>query len=66
MRFDFRKWLWRPIEYVLVSAFKTIFMGAIFITCAALVMRWMGYPVPLGRELQDYFEKLARLSDVLS
>ncbi|HVG31030.1 MAG TPA: hypothetical protein VM864_15070 [Pyrinomonadaceae bacterium] len=66
MRFDFGKWLWRPVEYVLVSAVKTIFMGAIFIACAALVMRWMGYPVPLGRELQDYFEKLARLSDVLS
>lgn len=66
MRFDFSKWLWRPIEYVVVSAFKTILMGAIFITCAVLAMRWMGYPVPLGRELQDYFEKLARLSGVLS
>ena len=66
MRFDYRKWLWRPVEYLLVSAFKTIFMGAIFITCAVLVMRWMGYPVPLARELQDYFERLARLSDVLS
>ena len=66
MRFDFRKWLWRPVEYVLVAAFKTILMGALFVTCAVFVMRWMGYPVPLGRELQDYFEKLARLSDVLS
>jgi hypothetical protein len=66
MRFDFGKWLWRPVEYVLVSAFKTIFMGAVFITSAVLVMRWMGYPVPLARELQNYFEKLARLTDVLS
>jgi hypothetical protein len=66
MRFDFAKWLWRPFEYVLVTAFKTIFMGAVFVTCAVLALRWMGYPVPLAHELHDYFEQLARLSDVLS
>lgn len=61
-----RKFVWRPVEYVLVSAVKTAVMGALFLICAGAVMRWMGYPVPSLRQVEQYFESVTRLSDILS
>ncbi|MDT7604870.1 MAG: hypothetical protein QOF61_2867 [Acidobacteriota bacterium] len=62
MRIKLRKWLWRPVEYLLVSAFKTVVMGVVFVLCAGVVMRWLGYPVPSLHQLQEY---VTRLSDIL-
>jgi hypothetical protein len=61
-----RKCVWRPVEYVLVSAVKTAVMGALFLICAGVVMQWMGYPVPSLRQVEQYFESVTRLSDILS
>jgi hypothetical protein len=66
MRVNLRKWLWRPVEYLLISAFKTVVMSIVFLACASVVMRWLGYPVPSLHQLQQYFENVTRLSDILS
>ncbi|MFL6227526.1 MAG: hypothetical protein ACJ741_01960 [Pyrinomonadaceae bacterium] len=61
-----RKCLWRPVEYVVVSALKTAVMCVLFLACAGVVMHWLGYPVPTIHQLQQYFENATRLSDILS
>jgi hypothetical protein len=60
------KCVWRPVEYVLAAALKTAVMGALFLICAGVVMRWMGYPVPSLHQVQQYLESVTRLSDILS
>ena len=40
--------------------------GALFVACAAFVMRWLGYPVPGLSELQEYLGGVRYLSDLLS
>jgi hypothetical protein len=70
MRFKIRqftqKWLWRPVEYLLVAAFKAILMGVVFLVCGTLAMRLMGYDVPSLHQLQEYLQSVTRLSDILS
>ena len=66
MRFGVRRWLWRPLEYLAVSALKTVAAGVVFIACSAALMSWLGYPVPGLSELREYFEGVGRLSDLLS
>ena len=66
MRFKIGNWVWRPVELVAVSALKTVVTGALFIVCAAFVMRWLGYPVPGLSQLREYLGGVNYLSDLLS
>ena len=66
MRFQVRKWLWRPVEYVLAATLKAFVMGAVFVVCASVLMRWLGYDVPGLSQMGEYFQSVARLSDLLS
>jgi hypothetical protein len=58
--------LWRAVEYVVVSAAKTVLVCAVFLFCAGLLMRWLGYDVPGVQQLQEYFRSVGRLSDIFS
>ncbi len=66
MRCKISNWVWRPFELLAVSALKTVVTGALFIVCAVLVMRWLGYPVPGLSQLQEYLGGVRYLSDLLS
>lgn len=66
MRFKIRNWVWRPVEIVAVSALKTAATGVLFVACAALVMRWLGYPAPGLSELREYLGGVGHLADLLS
>jgi hypothetical protein len=61
-----RTWLWRPLEYVVLAAFKAVLVGAMFLVCGALMMRLMGYDTPSLHQLQEYLESVTRLSGILS
>ena len=66
MRFKIRKWLWRPVEFVLGAALRTFVMSVVFVAGASALMRWMGYEVPGVSQVLEYFGSVARLSDLLS
>jgi len=66
MRFKIRNWVWRSVELVAVSALKIVVTGALFILCAALLMRWLGYPVPGLSDLREYLGSVRYLADLLS
>lgn len=66
MHFNIRKWVWRPVEFVVGAAVKGFVMSVVVVSTAAVVMRWLGYDVPGLRQLFDYFEGITRLSDILS
>ena len=66
MRFKIRNWVWRPIETVAVSALKTVATGVLFVACAALVMRRLGYPAPGLSELREYLGGVSYLAHLLS
>ena len=61
-----RKWLWRPLEYLVISALKTVLLGALFLVCGALVLRLMGYDAPSLHQWQEYLQSVTRLSGILS
>ena len=60
------KVLLKPVEYVAVALVKTLVMGMVFLACAAVVTRWLGYPAPGWSDLARYFEQVTRLADLLS
>jgi len=66
MRFQIRKWLWRPVEFMLAAAFRTFLMAIVFVACASALMSWMGYEVAGVSQVMEYFRSVARLSDLLS
>ena len=66
MRFQIRKWLWRPVEFVLAAAFRTFLMAIVFVACASALMSWMGYEVAGVSQVLEYVRSVTRLSDLLS
>lgn len=45
---------------------KAVITTLMFSITSAAAMRWMGLPVPSFSELENYFERLAELSRILS
>ena len=66
MRFKIRKWLWRPVEFVLAATFRTLLTAVVFVVCASALMRWMGYEVAGVSQVLEYVRSVTRLSDLLS
>jgi hypothetical protein len=49
-----------------LGVLRVIVTSVVFITCAALTLRYFGIPVPGPYELLDRFEDLGRLARILS
>jgi hypothetical protein len=61
-----RRALFAPLRLVMRTALRMLFTSLVFLVCAALTMRLLGYDVYLPERLGDYFEGVGRLADILS
>jgi hypothetical protein len=55
-----------PLRLLLGVALRMLVTSAVFIICAAVALRLLGYDLPGASDLDKYFEGLEQLSDVLS
>lgn len=55
-----------PLKLIFRAALRAMLSAVIFLTCAAVTVRLLGYELPAARELEKYFDGVERLADVLS
>lgn len=55
-----------PLRLVARTALRMFVSSLIFFVCAALTLRLLGYDLELPPQLEEYFEGVERLTDVLS
>lgn len=61
-----RRALLAPVRLVARTALRMFVTSLLFLVCAALTMRLLGYDVSLPERLGEYFEGVERLADILS
>lgn len=57
--------LW-PLRLALAAVLRLLVTCVVFVVCAAVVLRLLGYELPSASELEQYLESIGRLADVLS
>lgn len=55
-----------PVRLLLAAALRLLVTGVVFIVCAAVALRLMGYELPAASVLEEYLESIERLAGVLS
>ena len=57
--------LW-PFRLALAAVLRLLVTCVVFVVCAAVALRLLGYELPGASELEQYMESIGRLADVLS
>lgn len=55
-----------PIRLLAGVALRMLVTGVVFVVCAAVAARLLGYELPGASDLEKYLEGIEQLSDVLS
>lgn len=55
-----------PLRLAARTALRMLVSSLVFFVCAALTLRLLGYELELPPRLEEYFEGVERLADVLS
>lgn len=55
-----------PLRLLLAAALRMLLTAAVFVVCAAVALRLMGYELPGASQLEQYLESIGQLADVLS
>lgn len=55
-----------PLKLAFRVALRVLVSGVVFLLCTATTMRLLGYALPGASDVENYFESIKRLADVLS
>ena len=55
-----------PLRLLAGVALRMLVTGVVFVVCAAVAARLLGYELPGASDLEKYLEGIEQLSDVLS
>ena len=55
-----------PLRLVLRAALRAAVSCAVFVVCACVTMRLLGYELPDASDVEKYLEGIEQLADVLS
>ena len=55
-----------PLRFVARAALRAAVSSAVFVVCACVTMRLLGYELPDASDLEKYLEGIGQLADVLS
>ena len=55
-----------PLRLLAGVALRMLVTGVVFLVCAAVAARLLGYELPGASDLEKYLEGIEQLSDVLS
>ena len=55
-----------PLRLLAGMALRMLVTGVVFVACAAVAARLLGYELPGASDMEKYLEGIEQLSDVLS
>jgi hypothetical protein len=66
MRHRFVQALSLVTRLIISVLLKTAITGLVFAVCLVITLHYLGVPIPSAQELNDKFEGLTRLAEILS
>lgn len=55
-----------PFKLLARMALRLVVTSMVFLVCAAVTLRLLGYELPLPSDFEEYFDGVERLADILS